>query len=116
MKKEGFTLIELLAVIVILAIIALITTYTVNSIIENARKSLSDTQKENIEEAAKTYYLKEGMNTNDTCVSVDELIEKGYIEKSEVLDPKDKEKMTGYVKITYASNQYSYEYQENSCE
>ena len=116
MNKKGFTLIELLAVLVILGIILLITTYTVNSIIENARKSLSDSQKENIEEAAKTYYLKEGMNTNDTCISVDELIEKGYIEKAEVLDPKDKEKMTGYVKITYSSNQYSYKYQENSCE
>ena len=116
MNKKGFTLIELLAVLVILGIILLITTYTVNSILNDAKTSLSDSQKHNIEEAAKTYYLKEGMNTNDTCVSVDELIEKGYIEKSEVLDPKDKEKMTGSVKIIYVSNQYSYEYQKNSCE
>lgn len=116
MNKKGFTLIELLAVITILAIIALITTYTVNSIMKDAKTSLSESQKHNIEEAAKTYYLKEGMNINDTCVSVDELIEKGYIEKSEVLDPKDKEKMTGSVKIIYVSNQYSYEYQKNSCE
>ena len=116
MKKNGFTLIELLAVIVILSILALIATVTVSSLLDDSATSLSNTQKNNIEKAAQTYYLKEGMNIDDTCISVGELIEKGYIEKSSVKDPKDTEEMTGYVKITYASNQYSYKYQENSCE
>lgn len=116
MKKNGFTLIELLAVIVILAIIAIITTVTVSSILKDAKNSLSDRQKSNIENAAEAYYLKEGMSINDTCVSVEELIEKGYIEGNSIKDPKDRKEMTGYVKITYVSNQYSYQYQENSCE
>ena len=116
MKKNGFTLIELLAVLVILSILAIITTVTVSTILNDSRDSLSQRQKRNIEDAAETYYLKEGMNIEDTCVSVEELIEKGYIEGVSVKDPEDAEEMTGYVKITYASNQYSYKYQENSCE
>ena len=116
MKKNGFTLIELLAVLVILAILAIITTVTVSSILDDSRDSLSERQKRNIEDAAETYYLKEGMNIEDTCISVQELIDKGYIDGVTVKDPEDTEEMTGYVKITHASNQYSYKYQENSCE
>ena len=56
------------------------------------------------------------MNSNDMCISVEELIEKGYIDSVTVKDPQDRKEMTGYVKITYASNQYSYKYQEISCE
>ena len=52
----------------------------------------------------------------DTCISVEELIEKGYIERVTVKDPEHTKQMTRSVKITYASNQYSYKYQENSCE
>lgn len=116
MNKKGFTLIELLAVLVILAVLAIITTVTVSTILDDSRGRLSKRQKRNIEDAAETYYLKEGMNINDTCISVEELIDKGYIDGVTVKDPEDTEEMTGSVKITYASNQYSYKYQENSCE
>ena len=114
--NKGFTLIELLAVIIILSILAIITTYSVNTIIKQSKDSLSETQQKNVEEAAKAYYLKEGMAIEDTCVSISELLEKGYIEGEVVKDPETKEEMTGYVKITYASNQYSYNYQTDSCE
>ena len=116
MKMRGFTLVELLAVLVILAIIITITTVAVSSVLSNSEDSVSDLQKKNVEEAAKVYYLKEGMNTNATCVSIQTLINKGYIEGTEVLDPKTKETISGSVKITYASNQYSYKYQSSSCE
>ena len=56
------------------------------------------------------------MAFEDTCVSISELLEKGYIEGDVVKDPKTKEEMEGYIKITYASNQYTYNYQEDSCE
>ena len=114
--KNGFTLVELLAVIVILSVVLLITTISVGSVLNESENSLSDTQKKKLEQAAENYYIKEGMNKNDMCVSISELINKGYIENDSVKDPKDKDEMTGYVKITYASNQYSYKYQENSCE
>ena len=114
--KKGFTLVELLAVIVILAVLALITTVAVNDILSDSKDTLSDTQKHNIEESAETYYIKEGMNADATCISISDLISKGYIDAKEVKDPKTKETLTGSVKITYASNQYTYEYQETTCE
>ena len=116
MKNKGFTLVELLAVLVILAIIVTITAVAVSSILSSSENSVSDLQKKNVEEAAKVYYLKEGMNTNATCVSIEYLIDEGYIEGTEVTDPKTKEPIEGSVKITYASNQYSYKYQNSSCE
>lgn len=116
--KKGFTLIELLAVIIILGIIGTITVISVNSVINSSKKSLSETQIKNIEEAAKVYYLKEGMTVNDTdaCVNIEELINKGYIEGNSIIDPNTNKEISGSVRITYASNQYNYEYQKNSCE
>jgi len=115
MKKKGFTLVELLAVLIIISVLAVITVVTVGSILDDSRDKLSDRQRRNLEEAAKTYYLKEGMNADETCVDIDELISKGYLERSVVTDPKDSEEMKGSVKITYSSNQYTYVYQEYSC-
>ena len=116
MKTGGFTLIELLAVLFIIAVVVSITVVSVNSVLSSSEDSISDLQKKNVEEAARVYYLKEGMNTEVTCVSVEDLVDKGCIEGSEVTDPKTKEKVEGSVKITYASNQYSYKYQNVSCE
>lgn len=120
--KNGFTLVELLAVIVILSILITIVVISVNPILSSSKSSLSEIQKTNVERAAKTYYLREGMSKEqaegktESCVNVSELISKGYVESSEVIDPESKDPMIGSVKITYASNQYTYEYQSNSCE
>ena len=114
--KKGFTLIELLAVIIILSIISLITTIAVNSTISDSKDQLLNAQINKIEESAEAFYLKEGMNKNVTCVNLRALIQRGYIEGDSVKDPKTREEMTGSVKITYASNQYSYEYQDKFCE
>ena len=114
--KKGFTLVELLAVLVILSIIALIATVSVGSVISTSKNELSEIQQNNIEEAAKAYYLKEGMSSNVECVSIQDLVDKGYIEGSEVKNPKTGTVMTGFVKITDEANQYSYKYQENTCE
>ena len=114
--KNGFTLIELLAVIVILAVILLITVISVDSTLLTSKKNVSSLQQKNIEEAAKTYYLKEGMQFEDDCISVSRLLNKGYLEGEKVKNPETKEDMNGYVKITYANNQYSYKYQKDNCE
>jgi len=113
--KKGFTLIELLAVIIILGVVSLITAVVVTNILAESKDTLSETQKRNIEKAAETYYLKEGMDTNTYCIDIAYLISEGYIEGKEVMDPKTKEPLTGSVKITYASNQYMYEYQSVAC-
>lgn len=112
---KGFTLVELLAVLVIISILALITVVSVGSILSSSKDNLESSQKTNIENAARVYYLKEG--TDDiTCVDLETLISKGYIESSEVINPKTREAMTGSVLINYSNNQYSYEYQDNTCE
>ena len=114
--KKGFTLIELLAVLVVLAIILTIITISTSKILSNSEKSLSDTQKKNIEDAAEAYYIKEGMNNNVSCVDIQTLISGGYLDANKVIDPKTEEEMQGSVTITYSSNHYSYKYQDNSCE
>ncbi len=121
-KKElklttlGFTLIELLAVIIILSVIISIIVISVNSILNDSKSSLSDTQKRNLEKIAETYYLEEGMSENVSCVNVSDLISKGYVDSSEVKDPNTREDIGGSVKIIYDSNQYTYKYQKEVCE
>lgn len=114
--NKGFTLIELLAVIVVLSVIALITFLSVNTILTDSKESLSKTQKTSVENAAKTYYLKEGMQIDAACINVSDLISKGYIESTEVIDPKTEKELTGSVKITYDANHYNYQYQDTLCE
>lgn len=122
MNEKGFTLVELLAVIIILSVLALITTISTNTTINNSRTKLTEIQIKNIEKAAESYYLKEAINTSyydkeeiKSCVNIEYLIEKGYIDSSEIKNPKGDELMEGSVKITYKSNQYTYEYQETAC-
>ena len=115
--KKGFTLVELLAVIVILGVLALITTMSVGKILKDSKNTLSDTQKSNVEQAAKAYYIKEGMSSNVDCINITDLISKGYVEGKEVLDPKTEETLPGSVKINApATGQFTYEYQSTTCE
>lgn len=113
--KKGFTLIELLAVILIIGVIASIAVISVDKTLKNSKNSLSKVQIKTIEEAAEAYYIKEGMQENKNCVDVEDLIDKGYIEENEVIDPKTKKAMEGSVEIIYGSNQYSYKYNEGKC-
>ena len=116
MNKKGFTLVELIAVLVILSVVITIVITVVGPIISGSKDDLLVSQKHSVEEAAKAYYLKEGnLDLTDSCVSISKLIRKGYIEASEVLNPKDNEPMHGSVHITYSSNQYKYEYQDSEC-
>ena len=120
--NKGFTLIELLAVLVILTALFLLTSTLVGPVLDNSKESLSEVQIKKIEEAAKTYYLKEeeigkydDLNETKTCINVSDLINNGYIDKDKIIDPESEKKITGSVKITYRANNYSYEYQEEEC-
>ena len=115
MKDNGFTLIELLAVIVILAIIFSIVTISVGKTINDSEKKLSTTQKNIIEHAAEMYYIEDGRNNKIACVSLNTLIDKGYLKANQVKDPQTKEIMDGSVKITIDGKKYSYEYKDDSC-
>lgn len=120
--KNGFTLVELLAVIVILAILSIIVVFSVDPTIHSSEISLSSIQIKQVEQAARMYYLKEGMNyinfdkdNTKSCISLEYLIDNGYFESDEVLDLKTNEQISGSVLITYNSNKYNYQYQEKSC-
>ena len=119
MNKKGFTLAELIAIVAILGAFALIVTISVGPTLKKSKTKLSEIQIQNIKDAAKMYYLNEGMNEVDSnskaCVDVEYLIENDYIDKSQVKNPKDDSEILGSVKITYDSKKYKYEYQDNVC-
>ena len=108
--NKGFTLIELLAVIIILSIIATITVFTTGNILQETKESLSETQKKNLIEAAKHYYL---LNSNVDYVCVKTLIAEDFIEAEKVYDPKNREEIKGYITITESGNKTVYEYSED---
>ena len=118
MNKKGFTLIELLAVITILSIILTITVYSVKNILNNSKESLSDSQKLLVIDAAKVWYL-ENMDPDalEQIVTIQTLLENGYIESSKVTDPKTGEEMPGciIIKVNESTDTVTYEYEESSC-
>ena len=85
--KKGFTLIELLVVIVLLGILAVIVTTSIISIMNNSRKSLSDTQINTIEEAGIQWGTinADKLPLDDSVYSVDikTLADDGFIDSSE---------------------------------
>lgn len=105
--NKGFTLIELLAVIIVLSVIATITLFATGAILKDAKDNLSDAQKTKLIEAAKLYYLE---NSDIEYVCVQELIDSGYIDVDQVLDPKDRQELDGYISITRTGNRDRYEY------
>lgn len=124
MSKSGFTLIELLAVLVLLAVVAVIAVTSGMSILNSSKASLSDTQKDTIIDAAKNYQSANGI-TDTTYVSLGDLSDGGYLDSSELKDPKTGDKIEGGVCIKYiyaekdgkvTQNKYTFEYQEeNNC-
>lgn len=123
MKSSGFTLVELLGTIVILSVIVIIVTLAVDSTINNSKTKLSKVQIDSIEEAAKIYYLKEGIKLHslddssfEMCVNLKYLIDNDYVENDKILNLKDYNNLQGSVKIKYESENFLYKYQENSCD
>ena len=114
MNKKGFTLIELLAVIVLLTIIISILAKSVNTTISSSTSSISKTQKKALENAAQVYHIEE--NISLSCVSIDNLYKKGYIEKEDIMDPKTKENLKGSIMVENRNGNYKYIYQEKECE
>ena len=113
--NKGFTLVELLAVVIVLVMIIGIGIFSVNKILSSSKENLSDTQKRNLEKAAETYNVSEGINEDTECINVSELLSKEYIEGDSIIDPESNEELTGSVKIEYKNNKYVYTYQNYEC-
>lgn len=120
--KKGFTLIELLVVIALLGVIAVLVTTSVIGIMNRSRSSLSETQRNTIEDAAEKWGAinadKMPYNDGDTIdVDIKDLADEGYIDSSDLKNPKNSKELCGVVRISYKAdnNQYSYEFVEEDC-
>ena len=114
--KKAFTLIELISVIVILSIIALISVPITTNIINSSRNKAYEETINNIIEISKNYsvYNNLGYNTLYKELTFDELSNKGYIESSDIINPKTNQKLAGCViyRWVIGSNQYEFKYDE----
>lgn len=118
--KKGFTLVELLCVIVIIAVISLITFPKVTSYINKTREDLYKTQVKDLQKSGEKWALDnidylDKYHINDICITLDLLKDFKYLEKDDILNPKDKTVMNGCILISYKDNKYSYEYKELDC-
>ena len=119
--KRGFTLVELLAVLILLGVVSLIAIPSIGKILNRSREKARESTKNELIKAAKEYYADNIRELPDDgshkCLSVSEIEESGYISNDDIIDPKTKKKLTGYIKIYFDNtyNQYTYEYVE-SCE
>lgn len=101
MNKKGFTLVELLAVIVIIVLITLITNAGVNALQKGVNQSIWNSNISLIETSATKFgtdRLEQIKNLTTTCkidnktynhcmqISVNKLIEKGYIKTKEKIE------------------------------
>lgn len=121
-NQKGFTLLELLGVIVLLGIIATAIMVLSTRLLGNSKQSLYETQIENIKTAAKNWAVsnhdKLPTNTNDEYkLSLTELSDKGYIDNSLLIDPRNNKEINACIIIKYKEtvNQYSYQFQEENC-
>ncbi len=117
--KKGFTLIELIAVITIIGIITMITVPAVGSVINSSKDKAYEKQIEHIKNAARTYMAKNSKELpNDgekKCLAINELKQAGLLTNSDIKNPKKSdENIEGYIIITFTSNKYKYEYNENN--
>ena len=133
MNKKGFTLVEVLAVIVVLGLLVTIVFPVVTGTIKDSENKAYNNQLKIIIDAAKMYALDmESSNTSvipdigsdePTYISIDTLVEKGYLDEEQLADndmwegnwgryalisPLDDKRCT-QVKVTYESNQYTYQ-------
>lgn len=120
--KRGFTLIELLVVLVLLGIVAVLVVTSVINILGDSRDSLSDTQINTIENAAKQWGTinVDSLPLDDSIYKLDiqVLADDGFIDSSELRDPSDSSPLCGDVEISFdnSTNQYDYEFVQKECE
>lgn len=114
--KKGFTLVELLAVMILLGVVSLIAVPSIGKILNRSREKALESTKEELIKAAQKYYADNIRELPDDgshkCLSVSEIEASGYISNDDIVDPKNLEKLTGYVKTYFDNtyNQYTYEY------
>lgn len=143
MNKKGFTLVEVLGVIVVLGVIGLIAGKMFTKNVDEAVKTISDSQKNSILNAAEKWSVENTGLLDDTaaiasrvagtitgennqenitrCVTTDYLYKEGYINTKDI-KIENNEKFSGYVIIDWddTTSQYKFRFANteeeiNSC-
>lgn len=117
MKNKGFTLIELLGSITLLALIATIAFPAILNQLSNSQEKIDKSMQEYAISAAREYV---NDNANDFTrpdskgkhITVQNLIDNGYISESIINDEKNKKMKNDSIKITSDNIKYNYEYIE----
>ena len=119
MKNKGFTLVELLAVVIILLLVITIIT---PKVLKQLNTSENITRNEQINSLINIAKIYTNQNTEKlpeknsvSIISIDELKESNLINKSEVINPKTNQELTGCILIKDEGNKYKYEYNEDKC-
>jgi len=115
MKNEkGFTLVELIGVITLLALIALVVYPTITTVMKNTKEKAYNDQVEILIKAAKQWGLENSDELPEVgmySLSIETLLNGGYISDDEVIDPRNaKQNLNGVIIIQNVSNTNSYEY------
>lgn len=123
--KKGFTLVELIGVLVILSLITLIAVPAVTNSLKKYKKSLCETQLENIVASGRSYgadhLLQLPEETDEPLtITLSELIKQGYIkgdkdatqepDKFKIINPKTKKYYEPDPTITIKKVGKNYEY------
>ncbi len=104
MNKKGFTLAELIGVIVVLALICLVSVPAIANVLKTNKKSLCETQLNNVLAAARNYASENllSMPANDgdlKTITIQDLIDNGFIDQN-IENPVTKENFDSEIEIT----------------
>ncbi|WP_047981594.1 prepilin-type N-terminal cleavage/methylation domain-containing protein [Ornithinibacillus contaminans] len=104
-KDKGFTLVELLAVIAILAIILAIAVPAIGNVIANSKEDANDANHKLFENAARLADVS-GEFGDDDSITLNELVEIGFLEGIPDKPGADGETYSGTVKKQDSTYQY----------
>lgn len=93
--KNGFTLVELIAIVVIISILFSVGSYFIGNIIGNSKNETTYLTNDNIMTSAELYVKESSKDIiwneqNITYISIETLINKGYLEANKVEENRDK--------------------------
>ena len=94
-NNKGFTLIELLVTIAIITLVLGITGYSVIRIINSSKEKSQAISISNVKSAARAYIEEypvtwtEEENGYYTCISINQLVEKGYLKENQINNIED---------------------------
>ena len=95
MDRKGFTLIEMLGCLAILCLVLCIGFFVTKDTLATTLSTLTDVSENQITEAASLYILENKTVWNNdgeeyVCLTVQDLVDKGYFDRNEVLSYKNK--------------------------